>query len=163
MADQQLYFEDVQVGDLMPSREFGPLTIMDTVQWAGVHENWGRLHFDRDHVRAHNGLRTFIASGDYRQALLARAIHDWIGPRGWLRTFSMRYTAPTYEGDLMRYGGQVVEKSADPASPWIVCDLEGTNQDGQRTLTGRCTIVLPQRAPGARHVWAVPRAGEERS
>ena len=145
MSDQQLYFDDVQVGDRMPASEYGPLTIMDTVQWAGVQENWGRLHFDREHVRQHNGLRTFIASGDYRQALLARSIHDWIGGRGWLRKFSVRYTAPTFEGDLMRYGGEVVEKSADPDAPWIVCDLEGSNQDGQRTLTGRCTIVLPQR------------------
>jgi acyl dehydratase len=148
MADEQLYFEDVQVGDTMPVREFGPLTIMNTVQWAGIQENWGRLHFDRDHVRAVNGLRTFIASGDYRQALLARAITDWIGARGWLSRFGVRYTAPTYEGDLMRYGGRVVEKSADPDAPWIVCELEGSNQDGQRTLTGRCTILLPNRGNG---------------
>jgi acyl dehydratase len=150
MTDQQLYFEDVQVGDPIPSREYGPLTIADTVRWAGVQENWGRLHFDREHVRAHNGLRTFIASGDYRQALLARTITDWIGGRGWLRTFSVRYTAPTFEGDLMRYEGRVVEKSADPAAPWIACDLEGSNQDGRRTLTGRCTIVLPRRDDAAR-------------
>lgn len=149
MIDQQLWFDTVQVGDTIPPREFGPLTIMDTVQWAGIQENWGRLHFDREHVRAHNGLRTFIASGDYRQALLARALTDWIGPRGWLQKFSVRYTAPTFEGDLMRYTGQVVEKSADPDDPWIACDLEGSNQDGQRTLTGRCTIVLPRQANSA--------------
>jgi acyl dehydratase len=149
MADQQLYFEDVQVGDAITPGEYGPLTIMDTVQWAGIQENWGRLHFDRENVRAVNGLRTFIASGDYRQALLARTLTDWIGARGWLRTFSVRYTAPTFEGDLMRYAGRVVEKSDDPAAPWIACDLEGTNQDGQRTLTGRCTIELPRRGAGA--------------
>jgi len=129
MTDQQLYFEDVQVGDRIPRCEYGPLTITDTVRWAGAQENWGRLHFDREHVRAQNGLRTFIASGDYRQALLARTITDWIGRRGWLRTFSVRYTAPTFEGDLMRYEGQVVEKSSDADAHWIVCDLEGSNQD----------------------------------
>ncbi|HLH22961.1 MAG TPA: MaoC/PaaZ C-terminal domain-containing protein [Chloroflexota bacterium] len=145
MADQQLYFDDVQVGDAIPRTEYGPLTIADSVRWAGVQENWGPLHWDREHVRQHNGLRTFIASGDYRQALLARSLTDWIGPRGWLRTFSVRYTAPTYEGDLMRYEGRVVEKSDDPDAPWIACDLEGSNQDDQRTLTGRCTILLPRR------------------
>jgi acyl dehydratase len=149
MAGRQLYFDDVQVGETIPPTEYGPLTIADTVRWAGVQENWGPLHFDREHVRAHNGLRTFIASGDYRQALLARTLTDWIGPRGWLRTFSVRYTAPTFEGDLMRYAGRVVEKSPDPDAPWIACDLEGSNQDGQRTLTGRCTILLPRRASAA--------------
>ena len=144
-GEQQLYFDDVQVGDRIPRTEYGPFTIVDTVRWAGVHENWGRLHFDRDYVRAERGLRTFIASGDYRQALLARAISDWIGPRGWLRTVSVRYTKPTYEGDLMRYDGLVVEKESDADGHRLVCDLEGSNQDGERTLTGRCTILLPRR------------------
>lgn len=138
-------FDTVKAGDTIATVEYGPVTIIDTVRWAGVQENWGPLHFDREHVRKVNGLRTFIASGDYRQALLARAITDWIGGRGWLRTFSVRYTAPTFEGDMMCYAGRVAEKSADPAEPWIACELEGSNQDGQRTLTGRCTILLPQR------------------
>ena len=66
----QIYFEDVTVGDAIPPREHGPLTIVDTVRWAGLQENWQHLHYDRDHVREHNGLKTFIASGAYRQALL---------------------------------------------------------------------------------------------
>ena len=148
MANEQLYFDDVQVGDTMPVRGFGPLAIMNTVQWAGIQENWGRLHFDREHVRAVNGLQTFIASGDHRQALLARALTNWIGARGWLQRFGVRYTAPTYEGDLMRSVGQVLARSADRDAPWIACELEGSNQDGQRTLTGRCTILLPTRGNG---------------
>jgi acyl dehydratase len=94
--------------------------------------------------------RTFIASGDHRQALVAHTVTDWIGARGWMRTLSVRYTAPAFEGDLIRYGGRVVEKSPDASAPWIVCELEGSNQDGQRTLTGRCTIDLPRRHDAAR-------------
>ena len=55
-----------------------------------------------DHVREHNGLKTFIASGAYRQALLMRMLTDWIGPRGWLQKISLRHTYTTFEGDLMR-------------------------------------------------------------
>jgi hypothetical protein len=51
----------------------------------------------------------------------------------------------TFEGDLMRYSGRVVEKSPTPDDPWITCELEGTNQDGRQILTGRCTLVLPSR------------------
>ena len=64
-----IYFDDVAVGDAIPPRVYGPLTIVDTVRWAGLQENWQHLHYDRDHVRQHNGLKTFIASGAYRQAL----------------------------------------------------------------------------------------------
>lgn len=146
MAEQkQLYFGEIHLGDPLPSREYGPLTIVDTVRWAGLQENWQHLHFDRDHVREHNGLRTFIASGAYRQALLMRTLTDWIGPRGFLRKFSLRHTYSTFEGDLMRYSGRVAEKSPTPDDPWITCELEGTNQDGRQILTGRCTLVLPAR------------------
>ncbi len=144
-ATAQPWFEDVQVGDEMPTREFGPLTIMDTVRWAGFQENWARLHFDRDYVREHSGLRTFIASGAYRQALLVRALTDWIGARGWLRKMTVRQTSPTFEGDVMRFFGRVAEKSESASDPWLICDVVGENQDGQQIMTGRCTVTLPSR------------------
>jgi acyl dehydratase len=143
--NQPIYFDDVAVGDAIPPREHGPLTIVDTVRWAGLQENWQHLHFDRDHVRQHNGLKTFIASGAYRQALLTRMLTDWIGPRGWLRKISIRHTYSTFEGDKMRFGARIAEKSDHESEPWIVCDIEGNNQEGKQILTGRCTLLLPRR------------------
>jgi acyl dehydratase len=145
---QPLFFENIQVGTSLPRREYGPLTIVDTVRWAGLQENWQHLHFDRDHVRQHNGLRTFIASGGYRQALLMRLLTDWIGPRGMLRKLSIRQTYSTFEGDLLRYAGEVVEKSGTADDPWVVCALEGHNQEGRQILTGRCTVLVPAGRPG---------------
>ena len=142
---QKIYFEDVRLADSIPTCQYGPLSIVDTVRWAGMQENWQHLHFDRDHVREHNGLRTFIASGAYRQALLVRMLTDWIGPLGWLRKLSVRHTHPTFEGDLMRYSGRVTEKSSTPEDPWVTCEMEGKNQEGQQILTGRCTVVFPSR------------------
>jgi acyl dehydratase len=144
-SGQGIYFEDINIGESLPSREHGPLTIVDTVRWAGLQENWQHLHFDRDHVRQHNGLRAFIASGAYRQALLIRMLTDWIGPRGWLKKISVRHTYSTFEGDLMRFGGRVVDKSADAADPWIACEIEGHNQESKQILVGRCTLSLPGR------------------
>ena len=142
---QLIYFEDVAVGTRLHAREHGPLTIVDTVRWAGLQENSQHLHFDRDHVRKHNGLRTFIASGAYRQALLMRLITDWVGPLGMLCKLSLRHTYSTFEGDLMRFGGEVVEKSATSDDPWLTCALEGHNQEDHEILTGRCTVRLPTR------------------
>ena len=142
---EQVYFEDVSVGDAIPQREYGPLTIVDTVRWAGLQENWQHLHFDRDNVRERNGLKTFIASGAYRQALLMRMLTDWIGPLGQLRKLSLRHLHPTFEGDMIRYSGKVVEKSASATPSWVACDLEGKNQNDRQILTGRCTLILPLR------------------
>lgn len=142
---EQVYFEDVVVGDAIARREYGPLTIVDTVRWAGLQENWQHLHFDRDHVRQHNGLKTFIASGAYRQALLMRMLTDWLGSRGWLRKISVRHTYSTFEGDLMRFSAAITEKSTDPCDPWLICEITGTNQEDRQILTGRATVMLPRR------------------
>ena len=144
--NQELYFEDIRAGDPIPSREYGPLTIVDTVRWAGLQENTQHLHYDRDHVRQHNGLPTFIASGAYRQALLIRMLTDWIGPRGWLRKISVRHTYSTFEGDIMRFGGRILNKSTESSDSWITCDLDGRNQTDKQILTGRCTLIIPRRA-----------------
>ena len=141
----QVHFEDVAVGAEITAREYGPLTIVDTVRWAGLQENWQHLHFDRDQVREHNGLKTFIASGAYRQALLMRMLTDWIGPRGWLQKISVRHTYSTFEGDMMRFSAKIAEKSSDGSDSFVICDLEGTNHENRQILTGRCTLILPRR------------------
>lgn len=142
---QPIFFEDVKVGDSLPTAQHGPLTIVDTVRWAGLQENWQHLHYDRDHVREHNGLKTFIASGAYRQALIIRMLTDWIGPRGWLRKINVRHTYSTFEGDTMSFGGRVARKSETSSNPWIECELTGRNQENNDILIGSCTVIVPGR------------------
>ena len=143
---EQTTFEQIQLGDQILEREFGPLTIQETVRWAGFQENSAQLHYDREHARGHSGLKTFIASGEYRQALLMRALTDWIGPRGMIHKLSLRQTFPTFEGDLMRFSAKVIEKSPNASEPWIVCELIGKNQEDRQILTGQCTLRLPARS-----------------
>lgn len=132
----------VTIGEIVVEAQYGPLTIDDTVRWAASQEIWERLHFDREFAREHSGQRTFIASGAYRQAMLARMLTDWVGPHGTLRTMRVRHTAPTLEGDVMRFAAVCVEKSGDAADPWIACDVSGTNQDGVTIMTGHVTLRL---------------------
>ena len=141
----QIHFEDLSCGDRLPSHEYGPLTVADTVRWAGLQENWSQLHFDRDYVREHNGMRTFIASGAYREALLFRMLTDWVGPKGRLNKITLRHTYSTFEGDSILYGGVILEKSASSADPWIRCEIEGKNQQGRQILTGSCILTIPAR------------------
>jgi acyl dehydratase len=140
------YFEDVVLGEKIEARGYGPLTIIDTVRWAGVQENLERLHWDREFAREHSKLPSFIASGSYRQALLARTLTDWVGPRGRLRKLSLRHTAPTLEGDMIYFSAAVSGKSPDVSDPWISCTIDGHNQDQKSILTGRCVLALSSRS-----------------
>jgi acyl dehydratase len=143
----QIYFEDLACGSALPLRQYGPLTVADTVRWAGLQENWSQLHYDRDYVREHNGMRTFIASGAYREALLFRMLTEWVGPKGQLNKATLRHTYSTFEGDSIFFGGSIFEKSQSLAEPWICCEIEGKNQDGRQILTGSCVLILPLRNP----------------
>jgi acyl dehydratase len=132
----------INVGDEIVSAEFGPLTIVDMVQWAGVQENPERLHWDREYAREHSRLRTFIASGGYRQALLARSLTDWLGANGRLAKMKVRHVAPTFEGDMLRYSVRVADKSVQGPAVTLICDVEGSNQQYEKVLTGSCTLTL---------------------
>lgn len=139
------YFEEIEEGDEIPPTEYGPLTILETVRWAGVQENWERLHWDREFAREHSRLKTFIASGAYRQALLARTLTDWVSPGGALRKLRVRHVAPTFEGDSIRYFGRVVAKSAFADDPWVECEINGKNQRDESILTARCVLRVATR------------------
>lgn len=143
---RQLYFEDVAVGTEVPQREYGPHDLVTAVFWAGIQENAGLLHLDREHARQLRGAKSIVASGALRQSFLARTLLDWAGPRSFLRAMTVRHTASTYEGDLQRYSAKVVEKSPDAEDPWIVCEFDGRNQDGEQIMRGRCTLLLPRRS-----------------
>jgi acyl dehydratase len=140
--------EGLKVGTDIPPASYGPLTIMDTVRWAGVQENSEQVHWDREFAREHSKLRTFIASGSYRQALLARTLTDWIGPTGRLRKMKVRHVAPLFEGDTITFGGRVVEAGEDAHERTAVCEVEGRNQDGMLLVTGQCVVALRRSRAG---------------
>ena len=149
-----VYFEDVELGTVMPAVEYGPHSLVTAVFWAGFQENRSGLHFDRDYVQKSGGANSIVASGALRQSFLTRTLTDWAGPRSFLRAMTVRHTASTYEGDMQVYSANVVEKSQDPSEPWIVCELDGRNQNGEQILKGRCTLLLPSRAAADdRPVW----------
>jgi acyl dehydratase len=143
--EQKVFFEDIAVGTRLPVREFGPHTLVNGIRWAGIQEHPSPTHTDRDYVREHRGLRTFIASGAHREAYLARMLMDWVGPRGDLRKIGVRHTVSTFEGDMMCFSGTVVEKSPSPDDPWIVCEIDAKNQNGEAIMRGQCTLIVPSR------------------
>jgi acyl dehydratase len=133
----------LEVGDQFISAEYGPLTVVDTVRWAGVQENSERVHFDREFARENSRMRTFIASGGYRQALLARALTERIGLHGRLLKLRVRHLAPTFEDDMLRYTARVAEKSVQGDRTTLTCEVDGRNQNGEQVLTGSCVVAVP--------------------
>lgn len=151
---RQVFYDDVSVGTEIPPRDYGPHDLVTAVFWAGVQENPGLLHLDREHARAKRGAKSIVASGALRQSFLVRMVLDWAGPRAFLRTMTIRHVASTYEGDMQRYTLSVAGKSPDPDDPWVALEADGRNQDGEQIVRAKCTVLLPLRAwPLTRRTW----------
>ncbi len=141
----QPYFEDVAEGDALPDLAFGPLTIVHTVRWAALTENWYRLHYDREFVARAEGEPRFIASGGFRQALVCRMLTDWLGPAGRLHRLTIRQLYPTREGDRFLCHARVASRHADADPPRLTCEVWATNGDGREVLRGTGVVSLPRR------------------
>jgi acyl dehydratase len=133
---------EFSLGAEFRSRAFGPLSIWDTVRWAGVQENGERIHFDRDFARQNGRLKSFIMSGGHRQALLVRTLTDAIGSTGRLLSLRVQHRAPTFEGDTIYFSVRVTETVLGPDGLKVSCDLEGKNQEEQSVLSGTCLLLL---------------------
>lgn len=133
---------ELQVSLEFAAATFGPLTIVDTVRWAGVQENVERIYFDRELARQSGASRTFIASGGYRQALVVRMLTDCAGSNGRLLKLCVRHTAPTYEGDMLHCSARVTEAKQVGDATELVCEVKAKNQEDKEVLTGSCVLRI---------------------
>jgi acyl dehydratase len=137
----QIYVDDVRTGT-----ELSPLikrpTTRQLVQYAGASGDFYEIHYDKDFALA-QGLPGVIIHGALKSAFLAQLVTDWMGPKGALRSLSVRYRDMDVPGDTLTCRGTVVE--VDPAAGTVRCELSLENGQGKPTTTGEAVVVLPSR------------------
>lgn len=143
MTDQ-VFYEDVQVGDRMPD-----LTVtVDETQlffFSAATYNGHRIHYDKDWARTVEGYDDVLVHGPLQAALLGRAIGDWIGGRGRLMSFSVQNRAVAHPGQPLSFGGTVTGKRLSGAGAGLV-DLDIAGRRGETVLMpGSATVELPRR------------------
>ena len=159
MAREQIFYEDVHPGDVLPV-----LTVaVDERQlffFSAATYNGHRIHYDKDWARTVEGYDDVIVQGPLQAALLARAITDWIGGRGRLVEYSVQNRAVAIAGEELNFGGSVTAKRlADNVG---LVDLEIAGRRGDTVLMpGTATVALPLRGDQPRRVCAaMPRSSE---
>lgn len=148
MTDQQVFYDDVAVGDHMPT-----LTVtVDETQlffFSAATYNGHRIHYDKQWARTVEGYDDVLVQGPLQAALLARAIGDWIGGRGRLVSFSVQNRAVAYPGQPLRFGGEVTGKRLGESGAGLV-DLEiSGRRDATVLMPGTATVELPRRGTPA--------------
>jgi len=87
---------DVIVGDVVSERTF-ELSRDTLVRYAGASGDFNPIHY-RDDVAASVGLPGVLAHGMLTMGLAVQPVVDWLGDRGWVSDYQVRFTRPVLVG-----------------------------------------------------------------
>jgi len=169
------YWEDVQVGESLPTMAKGPMTVTGFIAYA---QGWGGLYIRANklnwqQISKHPGLgipnRFNIpdcpervhwepemalmvgAPGAYdygpeRCSWLTHHMTNWMGDTGFLVNAHSRIRRHNPEGDLLFIDGQVTGKRVENDRLLVDISQQAHNQDGEVSIVGGGTIALPTRS-----------------
>lgn len=170
------YWEDVQVGDELPSLVRGPLTVTDVVVYMmGWGSPYGFAHgIAREYYRRHPGITIVDPATNVpdsaerihyddvfarivgvpaafdihgmRVSWLGTLMTNWMGDSGDLRYLRVRLRQPNIMGNTTWSKGKVISKSVKDGEHLVECDISCQNQDGEVTADGTARAALPSRA-----------------
>ena len=143
MNSEQIFFEDVQTGDSLPT-----LTVtVDERQvffFSAATYNGHRIHYDKDWARTVEGYDNVLIQGPLQAALLARAITDWIGGRGRLVEYAVQNRAVAFAGQELTFRGVVAGKRLSDNTGLVDLNIAG-RRDDTVLMPGTATVALPLR------------------
>ena len=142
MAEEKLFFDDVNEGDEAPVVSH-VLTRTDLVMYAGASGDFNPMHHDE--VKAKEaGLPSVFGHGMFSMGLLGRAITDWIGI-GNLRSFKVRFTKQTWPGETLASKIVVTSKRKEDDANLVDLEVELANEKGEVKVAGSAVATLPAR------------------
>jgi acyl dehydratase len=136
------YFEDIEVGDEIDELEMQPTTA-DVVRYVKVaHMESGR--FTDDEYARKEGLPGAIVPGNMSLGFLSRMLTDFF-PKSTLKSLTANFRATVPHNVPLLCSGVVTEKLEADGEHLIFCDVQLTNEDGDRYVQGTAKIAMPTR------------------
>jgi len=133
-------FDDVRVGDVLPSLTLPPLDRTTLALFAGASGDHNPIHIDID-VARRAGLPDVIGHGMLSMAWLGRLLTGW-APQTALREFGVRFQGIVHLGNVISCTGTVVEKLERAGERLVRIELQATNQYGERKTAGEALVAL---------------------
>ncbi|HZC17867.1 MAG TPA: hypothetical protein VE309_14005 [Caulobacteraceae bacterium] len=139
-----VYFEDLKVGDDMPtwSRQ---TNFMHWNRYAAVNDEFVPFHMDDEDGRKAGNAQGAFGMGNLRYAYLANALRDWIGDEAEIREIGCQYRAINQKNDTLTVVGKVVELETVDGENRVKLETNVMNQNGEATCPGHAVVVLPNR------------------
>ena len=124
----------------------GPLTRTDFVRYAGAGGDFNPIHHDEGFA-AQAGYPSVFGHGLLTAGILSGFACDWLGRRN-LRTYTVRYVAQVWPGDVLILSGEITGVTGDGPDGLATAELrvERESPAGERAvvLRGAATAVHPQ-------------------
>ena len=143
MTDQAVYWEDIEVGDEIPT--FVRQT--DSMHWnryAAVNDEFVYIHMDADIAKSMAQPDVF-GMGNLRLAYLHNMLRAWIGEAGDIKRVGCQYRALNLRYDTLTAHGKVTHKYQENGEHLVGLDVWVDNQKGENTCPGVATVRLPSR------------------
>jgi acyl dehydratase len=83
---------ELEVGQVVAERTYS-LTRDSLVRYAGASGDFNPIHY-RDDVAASVGLPGVLAHGMLTMGFAVQPVVDWLGSRGWVSDYQVRFTRP---------------------------------------------------------------------
>jgi acyl dehydratase len=138
MTTAHLTFDDVQVGDQLPSLEI-PLDRTLIVAGAVASRDYQDVHHDTELARE-KGSKDIIMNILTTNGFVGRFVTDWAGPDATIKAIRIRLGAPNYPGDTMTMTGEVTDTDTDTST--VTVTVRGANSLGDH-VSGTVEVGLP--------------------
>jgi acyl dehydratase len=140
----KIYFEDVKVGDELPT--FVRQTdFMHWNRYAAVNDEFVYIHMDDESGKNAGNAQGAFGMGNLRWAYLHNMLRDWAGDEAEMKEMSVQYRAINQKHDTLTCTGKVTEKKTENGENLVRVDINVMNQDGKGTTPGYAVMALPKR------------------
>lgn len=141
---RNVYFEDVNVGDDIPS--FTRQTdFMHWNRYAAVNDEFVYIHMDDEAGKAAANEQGAFGMGNLRYAYLLNMLREWAGDEADIRELGVQFRAINQKNDVLTCVGTVTEKTVEDGQGLVRLDTNVINQDGVATCPGHAVVALPSR------------------
>ncbi|MGD9891250.1 MAG: MaoC/PaaZ C-terminal domain-containing protein [Dehalococcoidia bacterium] len=140
---KQVFFEDVEVGQEVPSIKIAPST-QQLVHWAAASGDFYQIHYDTEFAKS-TGLQSIIVHGALKHALLGRLLWEWVRYDGKIKRYGVSYRGMDLPAQEMTLRATVTGKRQENGENLVELDIWTENPQGQKTTPGTATVALPSR------------------
>jgi acyl dehydratase len=136
-------YEEVNVGDALPSLTKDPVTHLQLVRYAGASGDFNPLHTDPK-IGEMIGTGGIIAHGMLIMGFVGEMLSNYAGPQA-LRKFGVRFKGMTHLGDVITCSGTITEKYEAEGEARVAGTVQAADQNGDIKVTGTFVAALPRR------------------